>query len=66
VSFAVLTIFSYAHEHTQGLAVLWGAAVAFDLIVVVMTLVRVVPINRSAGGRHTFIALLMRDGKRVS
>lgn len=59
-------IFYSAYGPTQGLAVLWGAVMAFDLIVVVMTLVKIIPINRTSGGSHTLTRLLMRDGKRIS
>lgn len=54
-----------AYSTTKGLAVLWGAVVAFDFIVVVMTLIRVIQINRGSGGSHTLTYLLMRDGKSV-
>ena len=38
----------------------------FDLVVVSLTLVRVIQINRMGGGRHTLTHLLVRDGKKIS
>lgn len=38
----------------------------FDLIVVIMTLVRTIRINQTSGGDRTLIHVLIRDGKRIS
>ena len=38
----------------------------FDLIVVIMTLVRTIRINQTSGGDRTLIHVLIRDGKRTS
>ena len=35
----------------------------FDLIVVTMTLVKTVQLNRRSGGGYTIVYILMRDGK---
>lgn len=35
----------------------------FDLVVVLLTLARVIILNRSTGGSHTLTQLLVRDGK---
>ena len=38
----------------------------FDLIVIVMTLVKTIRINRRSGGGQTLAHILMRDGKGFS
>ena len=38
----------------------------FDLVVVIMTLVRTIKINKASGGDRTLIHVLIRDGKRIS
>ncbi|KAF9788461.1 hypothetical protein BJ322DRAFT_635405 [Thelephora terrestris] len=44
------------------LAVAWSTVMIFDLIVVVMTSVRTIKINRRSGKNHTLPRVLMRDG----
>lgn len=55
----------YAYGSAQGLAVAWCSVLIFDLIVVVMTLVKTVQINRRSGKEHTLTHVLMRDGKDI-
>ena len=49
-----------------GLAVAWSTVMIFDLIVVAMTLVRTIKINRRSGKNRALTCVLMRDGKRIS
>lgn len=44
------------------LAVVWCSVMVFDLVVVLLTLVRVIILNRGTGGSHTLTELLVRDG----
>lgn len=44
------------------LAAAWSTVMIFDLIVVVMTLVRTIKINRRSGKKHALTRVLMRDG----
>lgn len=50
----------------QGLAVAWSTVMIFDIIVVVMTFVRTIKINRKSGKKHSLTRVLMRDGKVIS
>lgn len=62
-------VFSSARSNTrgstQGLAVAWSNIVIFDLVVVVMTLVRTIQINRRSVRDHTLTHLLIRDGENI-
>lgn len=44
----------------------WSTVMIFDLIVVVMTLIRTIQINRRSGKDHILTRALMRDGKIIS
>ena len=43
----------------------WCGVMIFDLIVVVMTLVRTIQINRRSGKDRTLTHVLIRDGKHT-
>lgn len=58
-------IHSGTDKISPGLAVAWSTVMIFDLIVVLMTLVRTIKINRS-GKHHALTRVLMRDGKGIS
>lgn len=67
VSAAISLAISYCTDGpAQGLAVAWSTVMIFDLIVVVMTFVRTIKINRRSGKKHTLTQVLMRDGKVIS
>lgn len=57
---------SDTYTFTSDLAVAWGGAMTFDLVVVVMTLVKTIKINRRTGGGYALTRVLMRDGKSAS
>lgn len=65
MSVAVLTsVCSNAYGIVEGLAVIWGSVMIFDLVVVVLTLARTMKIKRRSGKGHTLTHILMRDGRR--
>ena len=49
----------------KDLAVAWCGPMVFDLIVVVMTLVKTIQIDRMSGRDRTLTHVLIRDGKSV-
>lgn len=64
VSFGLLEFFlSNSYDYAQGLAVAWSTIVIFDLVVVIMTLVKTITINRQSGKDCTLTGILIRDGK---
>jgi hypothetical protein len=46
--------------------VAWSTVMIFDLVVIVMTLVRTIQINRRSGEKRTLKHVLMQDGKSIS
>ena len=53
----------WAYGSVQGLAIVWCGVMAFDLVVVVMTLVRTIQINKRSGKDRTLTQVLIRDGE---
>ena len=62
----LLLIRSGTYSSASGLAVAWCAVIIFDLVVVVMTLVRTIQINQRSGKNRTLTHVLIRDGENVS
>jgi hypothetical protein len=60
-----LAIRSDTYGSSLGLAVAWGSVMTLDFIVVAMTLVKTIRLNRRGGGRHTIIYILMRDVRNI-
>ena len=61
---ALSAICSSTYDIAEGFAVAWCGVAVFDFIVVIMTLVRTVQINRSSSD-HSLTHILIRDGESI-
>lgn len=64
--FLLLATHPDADAPLQDLVAGWCGVLGFDIIVVLMTLVKTIQIHRGSGGVRTLFHVLLRDGERPS